>query len=230
MEKTYQRLMSIGPDCRAFYHIMKMDAFTTRTNLHISRRVFRKGVFAWQGTPSEAFIDYLRNDFDGMFERGDLAVRDGRVFNVRFGTSHLHAFSDPSEAGIDRHYAAARGRHDHLCAVAREAIDDPAPTAFIFGGRLPADVHGRIEHEIARRRDGALFDVIAIDDRNLPPTHEGTEAWTGNHEFWQGRLSSLGIHDGIPLPFRAMECLRDQVLRLKRYAPRARARHLSREA
>ena len=67
-------------------------------------------------------------------------------------------------------------------------------------------------------------------DARVATTHEGIEAWTGNHEFWQSRLSSLGIHDGIPWPLRAMECLWGQALRLKRYSPRAQTRSDSRKS
>jgi hypothetical protein len=71
--------LSIGPNCRAKYHLRRRYA-----------RDAVNGVFDWQGTPASSCIAYLEADFIGVFEREDLEIRAGSLRKQAF--RHL-AFS-----------------------------------------------------------------------------------------------------------------------------------------
>lgn len=97
--------LSIGSQCSAAHNLRRVFG---RAAVH--------GIFDWQRTPTDAFIEYLQRDFRGMFELGDLvAPTDGPVINTRFGTLHPHEFPTPvDQASLEANYPAARARHDRL--------------------------------------------------------------------------------------------------------------------
>ncbi len=220
MLPSYNRIVSLGPTCRTRYHIEAMPACPRYSTLTMSMRAFPKSVFNWQITPVGTLLEYLRRDFQGLFEQTDLEPGAEDVFNSRFGTRHPHEFPENSRSAIENHYARARGRHDHLCRLTVSALRDPAPTLFIFGGPMPDGTRLEVEREIVRFRGKAPFDLVVWDDSDLPRTHEGR--WKGNHQFWADKLSRVEISDNLTFRPRLVDCLRDQVQRAATHVRQAK--------
>jgi hypothetical protein len=197
-----------------------MPACPRHSTLAISMRAFPKTIFGWQTTPLDALFEYLRRDFQGLFEKADLGPGPDCVVNGRFGTRHPHEFPENSRSAIESHYARARGRHDHLCRVTVSALRDPAPTLFIFGGHMPEDARLEAEREIMRYRGSAPFDLVIWNDRTMPPTVHGS--WKGNHAFWSERLCGIEISDALTFRTRLVDCLQDQTNRAAKHLRRAK--------
>jgi hypothetical protein len=101
--------ISLGPNCRGKYHLHRVFADASPS-----------GVFDWQVTPVEAIHCYLRQDFAGLFERADLVVRTGVVWNARYGTSHQHEFPGTSAPGSSTPAIRRRGPGTSISAARPE--------------------------------------------------------------------------------------------------------------
>lgn len=175
---VFQQIVSLGPNCRAKFHIRKIFGE------HISRR----GVFDWQVTPVPAVAEYIRRDFNGLFERDDLHVVDGVVFNKRFGTSHMHEFpKDIAENTLDALYAKAREGHDIWCAVSRMALNNDLSTLFVLARPVSAGDMAEISGLIEKARPGRRFLLLAA------PEGDHDNHWSGDHEVWKAHLSTFQI-------------------------------------
>ncbi|GAA2816438.1 hypothetical protein EDC40_10971 [Aminobacter aminovorans] len=145
-------------------------------------------MFDWQVTPVAAIAEYIRRDFAGMFEREDLHVVDGVVFNKRFGTNHMHEFpKDINERSLDALYGKAREGHDGWCAVTRRALKSDLSTLFVLSRPASAtemaEISGLIEQTGGRRQ----FLLLAA------PRGDHDDHWTGDHEIWKTHLTAFRI-------------------------------------
>ncbi len=100
----FEQVITRGPACETAFQ---------------SKRVFGKarcpsGIFDSQITPRNALLEYLSNNFIGMFERRDLELRGTCVINRRLGTQHPHEFKD---FPIDARYQLARRRVASLVSL-----------------------------------------------------------------------------------------------------------------
>lgn len=114
---SFDHVVSLGPDC-----LPAMQA-----QQYFPRDLFSGGLFNFQITPLPSLREYFARDFHGMLERADLRCVNGAVQNMKFGTVHPHQFLN----GIDQGYAAARERHDYLCAKMRRLLNVPRPVLLI---------------------------------------------------------------------------------------------------
>lgn len=211
--RTFHRVVGIGQICRAKYNIER-KWLERHTSLRATTDCLTRTVFDWQATPYLALLEYLRRDFRGMFEIGDLGMRDGRVVNERFGTLHVHDF--PNAPNLSDHYAAAKSRHDHLCNRTREIMTAPQDTLFVRYGALPAEDEHELHRAIATLRGDRPFALALIDDDDLPPT-DPLEPWQGNHAYWDRALAQFDVRSDAPVPRILSKMLRDQGRRIVRH-------------
>ena len=169
---TIDYALSIGPNCRAKYHLRR----------HFGRSAVN-GVFDWQMTPVGSCMAYLDADFVGLFERDDLHIRDGALRNKRWGTTHLHQLPSRTEAALDAHYATARSRHDHLCENFRSAIRSGKRVLIAFSRPIENEVRDAL---ITRLRAYAgtteLFFVFE-------PPGGPWQSWKGDSKLWNRLLA-----------------------------------------
>ena len=170
----FDQIVSLGPTCKARYQVERAKQATRFTTLRNSPANFPKSIFSWQITPIEAVIEGIRCDFLGMFEAEDLFVdTDGVVVNRRFGTRHVHEFpKPPRNFNIEDHYEQARGRHDHLCNLTRNALDVAAKrTLFVFGGYSSSKRVGGERPLLGRNH--APISIEAKQPPIAAPRHDG---------------------------------------------------------
>ena len=105
-------------------------------------KLFLWRLFDWQSTPFQTVCLYLERDFQGFFEREDLAITIDGVVNTRFGTRHLHEFppmrgrTQLVDADIDRSYATARQRFERMCEDFKRLLTLPGPYLYVFADKL----------------------------------------------------------------------------------------------
>jgi len=186
---VFQQIVSLGPACRTKFNVQRV----------FGKHIARRGVFDWQVTPTFAFTEYLRRDFNGMFDRADLAVKDGDVMNVRFDTLHPHQFpKGMTDAKLDELYRRARRSHDQWCAITRAAIHNKRSTLFVLGCEVPEAVPEALRSYIARVAPGKRFLILQGPDDPEP-------YWEGTAEIWDKHLSSFEVrppfqvHAGLQL-------------------------------
>jgi len=169
--------ISLGPNCRGKYHLHRVFADASPS-----------GVFDWQVTPVEAIHCYLRQDFVGMFERADLVVRAGVVWNGRYGTSHQHEFPrDLSPGQLDACYPAARARHEHLCRKTRALLGGRGPLLLVFSRPVAEEVVAELRAAVSRYNPRLAFHLVA------EPAAGAVGDWTGNAEVWDELLAPFDI-------------------------------------
>lgn len=169
--------ISLGPNCRGKHHLLRVFGVASPS-----------GVFDWQVTPPEAIHCYLRQDFTGLFERLDLVVKDGVVWNARYGTSHQHEFPRGLTAGqLDMHYPAARSRHEHLCSRTRALLGGRGPLLLAFSRPVPGEVVAELSQAVLRYNPRLDFHLVA------EPPEGAVGGWSGNAEVWDALLSPFEI-------------------------------------
>lgn len=183
---TFQQIISLGPDCRPKYQIQRV----------FGKHIAKRGVFDWQVTSSFAFAEYLDRDFEGMFERRDLAVEAGTVKNVRFGTLHNHEFPADgfAENEIDNYYVAARRRHDLICATTKTVMRNRLSTLFVLGEQVPEETISALRHYVERVAPGKKYLILEAPD-------DPEQNWKGTPEIWDRHLARFRIQP--PLIARA---------------------------
>lgn len=209
-QQTFHRVVGLGQICRAKHNIER-KWIERRTSLRATADCLTRSVFDWQATPYPALLEYFRRDFQGMLEREDLGMLDGRVVSQRYGTLHRHDFPDNPDLAI--HYAAARSRHDHLCNKTRSAVTDRLPTLFIRYGALTPDEERVLHDAIAALRHGRPFALALIDDDDQPPS-DPAAPWQGNHDYWDRALSRYQVRTDAPLGRLLPKIAREQVARI----------------
>lgn len=190
-EQVFQQVISLGPNCRAKHHIQRI----------FGKRISPRGVFDWQVTPEEAFIEYLGRDFRGIFERSDLIIQEGKVVNKRLGTKHPHEFPDKaSEVEVDRFFSTAKQVHDQAAAVTRRAIENNLTTLFVVGLPVSDALFDEFEQHVRRKSPRKRFKILAAPEGDdlTDPMNEG---WIGDHEVWTRHLTQFEISP--PLSVRA---------------------------
>lgn len=181
---TIDFALSIGPNCRAKHHLRRrLGSYAIN------------GVLDWQVTPAAACLAYIDADFTGMFDRDDLDIRDGVVWNSRWGTSHQHEFpANLSNAGLDEHYPRARSRHDHLCDNFRSTMQTGNRVLLAFSGIINDDAKQRlVDAYSAYGRKAELFFIFEPHD---DPSYKPSAAdWQGDGALWDRLLDPyrLGV-------------------------------------
>lgn len=198
--------ISLGPNCRGKHHLHRVFGDASPS-----------GVFDWQVTPAAAIHCYLQQDFAGMFERADLVVKAGIVWNGRYDTSHQHEFPRGLTAEqLDAHYPAARARHEHLCANSRAQLSGRGPLLLVFSRPVPDEVIAELAAGVSRYNPRLAFHLLA------EPVEGAVGDWTGNAEVWDQLLSPFGIAPLQGLANKAAATWR------KRFGPRHGAPPLGR--
>jgi hypothetical protein len=184
------------------------------------QRTFERHIFDWQITPFAAALEYLERDFEGVFERGDLYVDDGEVAHRRLATRHPHDFHPHDgvldEDAIDRGYAAARSKFNHLAGKFRANLGRPGPYLYVFNEIRIFDDVVRLCALLRRRNPDHAFKVLFVDregqDQMLDafagevfkgwtpatPAKPAGRDWEGDDAAWDLILSgwTLGVHGG----------------------------------
>jgi hypothetical protein len=194
-QQTFQQVVGLGSTCRAKHHIKRI----------IGKYVGRRGVLDWQVTPTDALFAYLRQDLRGMFERPDLAIERGLVFNTKYGVEHTHEFPrglDDEELG--RLYPIARASHDRWCDATRRALDNSLSTLFVLSHQLEAGEMAELSKMIAFRCAHKPHLILPA------PTGDNDDHWTGDEKVWTRHLSQFRIDP--PFSVRAT----GQIYRLQR--------------
>lgn len=131
-------------------------------------------------------IEYLRRDFQGVFERRDLIIVDGQVRNCRFGTSHKHAFpGELVESQLEQLYPSARQKHDYCCRVTRSALENGYSTVFVLCAPVVPEHLGEIAELVKWRRPERRFVILQA------PEGDHDDDWDGDHEIWARHLSGF---------------------------------------
>jgi hypothetical protein len=133
---------------------------------------FRRNIFDWMIAPFSAVCAYLENDFQGVFERGDLELHDdGRKVRHRdLLTIHPHDFKPGpdgryTDALIDEQYPAARAKFDYLAARFRRHLQTPGPYLYVFKEiRALQDIE-RLRDLLGARNEAHLFQLLLVDNR-----------------------------------------------------------------
>lgn len=157
----YNQVISLGPNCTAAYQAKRF----------FGKACCPSGIFDSQITPRTALLEYLSNDFNGMFERDDLELHKTYVINKRVGTQHPHEFKG---FPIDARYKLARDRHDYLCRKVRSAIESDVPTLFVIRSFDPVD---DLYDAIRAKNLDLRFHILAV------PTPV-TATWQGDDKEW----------------------------------------------
>lgn len=170
--------VSLGPNCRGKFHLQRVFGDASPS-----------GIFDWQITPAEAIHRYLERDFKGMFERSDLQIRSGVVWNGRHNSSHQHEFPRGlTEDQLDAHYPAARARHDHLCRKTRALLRQRGPLLLVFSRPVPIEVTDGLVRGVSQYNPRLAFHLLA------EPIEGSIGDWTGDTEVWNDLLSRFSIH------------------------------------
>ncbi len=165
---TFDCALSIGPTCTAAVQLRRKFK---RYALH--------GVFDWQVTPAETFVQYLEQDFTGFMKLSDLAVEDGVVVNQRFRTGHPHEI-DPA-LPIELQFPKARSRHDFLCSRTRDALKGRFGRVLLqLSETRPLDEVQTVEEAVR-----AYCPTLRFTVANGPPRTDGA-AWEGDPAVWDG--------------------------------------------
>jgi hypothetical protein len=182
---------------------------------------FRRHIFDWQITPFAAMCAYIRNDFQGVFERADLHVgEDGNAHHRSLLTIHPHDFSKGpdgrvTEAIIDAEYAQVRSKFDFLADRFRRHLETPGPCLYVVGEIRPlAEVEGLIDllksrnldrrlHLLLVDKDGAVNQVLSrlrgtVSKGWLPHGCDkpADRQWEGRDDAWNAILDRFPI--GLP--------------------------------
>jgi hypothetical protein len=183
------------------------------------QRSFERHIFDWQITPFAAVLDYLDRDFHGVFEREDLVIENGEVAHRRLGTRHPHDFKPHlamDEAALDRGYAAARAKFDHLAAKFRAHLQRPGPFLYVVREIRILDEAVRLGELLRRRNRDHAFKLLFVgyegEDQHLgalegeafkawTPQASGKaaeRAWEGDDGAWDAILKDwpLALHGG----------------------------------
>lgn len=187
----FQQVIGLGQNCRSKFWIRQ--AF--------GREISKRGVFDWQVTPTDTVIEYFRRDFVGMFEREDLAIRNGIVFNRRFGTTHNHEFPKGlSDGGLDALYPVARQKHDAWCAVTKNALRSNLSALVVLGMPVTPIQEQTISGLLAQANRQRPFLLLASPEGDV-----GGD-WSGNQDVWTKHLAGFRIVP--PLSIRLANQLR----------------------
>ena len=178
---------------------------------------FERQLFDWQITPFEAVIAYLEHDFRGVFEREDLTVSaDGAEAVHRIlHTRHPHEFKSPAgpltEAMIDRAYADARAKFDHLAERFRQLLGRPGPYLYVFRQIRIYDDAVKLAALLAARSPQHRFRLLFVDfdgDSQIIAPVNGAQVFKGwvplvPHKPPERRWEGDDAHwDAILEPFR----------------------------
>lgn len=180
-KQVFEQVISLGSTCRAKHQIQRV----------YGKYISRRSVFDWQITPIQAVAEYLRLDFTGFFEKADLQIVDGEVWNTRFGVAHPHEFPVGVTIGTyEGLYQSARESHDRWCARTRSLIANDLSTLFVFCLPIAQEDLGYVEiikQHIYRLNPQKRFHIL------LPPDEEFGDDWRGNAELWANHLSCFQI-------------------------------------
>lgn len=186
---SFDQVISLGFGCRTKHQIVRN--FWSSGSVHCHWREWlhlKRGVFDYQGTPPQAVLTYLSNDFCGMFEREDLAMLDGRVVNARYETQHRHQFPVTiTEATIDEYYATARATHDRRCATTRRALASDASTLILVSKPVPDDFLAAVGDYVRHLNPSKTFQLLQ------PPENDPVEPWQGDEALWAKHLAGYRV-------------------------------------
>jgi hypothetical protein len=180
-------------------------------------------IFDWQITQIFAVSYYLENDFQGIFERKDLAVTgdSNNLCNTRHLTTHPHSIHPRgevlTEAELDEGYAEARAKIEHLAQKFRRQLTDTEPRLYVFNQMPDPDNAERLRRALARAArhpfrilfagsDPTHAEALArepyFDVRILPSAVDKPPGrdWEGDDAQWQAILDSYELR---MLPFQA---------------------------
>ena len=172
--------LSLGPNCRAKYHLRRRFGFGSPNC-----------VFDWQVTPPAALQAYIEQDFNGMYERDDLYIKNGCVFNRRYNTSHQHEFPrGTTEQTLSEHYPAARARHDYLYQRTRSLLRGHARLLLAFSRPISDDTSQSLRKTLRGYSPHLRFEWLQEPEGGA----DGND-WTGNSAVWDALLApySLGV-------------------------------------
>lgn len=186
--QVFQQVVTLGPNCRP--KVQSQRVFGKQTS--------RRHIFDWQITPAPAVLEYLRNDFSGMFELDDLIIKAEIVRNARYDTRHPHEFPKGlTNQDLRDCYLKARAAHDRWCAATRKALDNSRSTLFVLGAAMADDELAEMAALIAARcpqkhyliLDGPVGDHVGIGEGDY---------WMGDHDIWSKHLSRFEIRAALP--------------------------------
>ncbi|MDB5538415.1 MAG: hypothetical protein JWQ89_142 [Devosia sp.] len=170
MPMAFEYAMSIGPTCRAAYHLRRCLGPAAI-----------KGVFDWQVTPAAAFVKYLERDFSGLLDFLDLEQTSEGVRNIRFDTLHPHGFTGP----LPLAYPEARARHDHLCARTRAALKGPAGLVLWLSDPISLEDEAMMSNALRFYSPDLVYRVA-----RAPRAGSDGPDWRGNNAEWDVALES----------------------------------------
>jgi hypothetical protein len=217
--------ISLGPQCETKFQLCRVryereaesDAppFSSLEMLRgAHEKRFTTHIFDAQTTPFFAIEAYLRDDFQGAFEREDFTIDGGEPYHRRLGTRHPHEFPAAgdalAEADIEAHYATAYSRFEHLAAKFRRHLLQPGPFLYVLRETRPTEDLARLMEQLSARSPLHAFHLLVVDyeDKiqsvdNLPdvsiagltrhidkPAHR---LWEGNDEAWDKVLAPFSF-------------------------------------
>jgi hypothetical protein len=187
-----------------------------------SADLFGWSIFEWQLTSFKGVCQYIERDFQGIFERADLAPGPlGCAHNRRLGAHHLHEFEyDHHKTGgaftqdiIDRGYDAARLQLEERAETFRQIMRSPGPFLYIHSCQdIPTERNARklvellggaspdhrfhvlfVGHE---HEDNDLSALSGLVSKAYRPSVSGKPAnreWEGDDEAWDQALAPFAL-------------------------------------
>jgi hypothetical protein len=183
------------------------------------QRSFERHLFDWQITPFAGVLDYLENDFKGVFERRDLFVEMGQVTHRRHLMRYPHDFHPGDgpldEAAVDRQYPAAREKFEHLARKFRRLLEQSGPFLYVARVTPTREDALRLRRLLQRAHPDHAFELLFLgwEDPAAAPDLDGVahwafvtldsdkgagREWEGNDEAWDQALAewNLTVHGG----------------------------------
>lgn len=233
--------ISLGFSCEVKYQLSRRlyrakfpggDDFDFRRMLlspSLGERNFERHIFDWQITAFAALLDWLEQDFQGVFERRDLYVAERqaqhrRIANLRFPHDFHAEGGVLDEAVIDRQYSAAREKFEHLAEKFRRLLNQPGPFLYVVRTTPSREDAVRLRDLLQRSNPDHQFELLFLGwEEDAPaPDLDGVahwawvsldsdkspgREWEGHDQAWDEALQPwpLTIHGGDRITLRYEE-------------------------
>lgn len=186
-------------------------------------RFFGWDVFDWLGLPLSSVCHYLEQDFQGVFEKADLELRDAGLWHRTLNVNHIHDFEGfgglapdgrVPEALFEKLYPDRRAAFERRADGFRRILESPGPVLYVYqsngfpteaeAARLVAALRGRSPdhrfHILFTAYPGteqdlsALKGLVSTGPRSREHPKPAGREWEGDDAAWDALLAPFTLH------------------------------------